>query len=94
MPSPPRRPRHRPRPNWARPTSTAARLLEVPGEAPRRAQTVIVIDGVIDQVIPGFADAPEGATTVDLRDRFVMPGLIDCHTHITGSTARTCGSAG
>ena len=57
-------------------------LLAVPGQAPVRNQTVIVIDGVIDQVVPGFATAPEGATTVNLRDRFVLPGLIDCHTHL------------
>ncbi|HRQ73589.1 MAG TPA: amidohydrolase family protein [Phycisphaerales bacterium] len=25
---------------------------------------------------------------IDLKDRFVMPGLIDCHTHITGQYSR------
>ena len=30
------------------------------------------------------ADVPEGATVVELGDRTLLPGLIDCHTHLTG----------
>ena len=32
----------------------------------------------------GFVDPPPGATVIDLRDKFVLPGLIDCHVHLTG----------
>ncbi len=52
--------------------------------------TVVVKRGRIDQVLPGLVDANslDGAgdadvQTVDLSDRFVLPGLIDSHTHIT-----------
>ncbi len=62
------------------------RLLAVPGEAAMSEATVHVRDGEIVAVLQGYRSAEtiaEGAETVDLRDRFVMPGLIDCHTHIT-----------
>jgi len=39
---------------------------------------VVVRDGRIASV--GTA-APPGAATLDLGDRFVMPGLVDCHSH-------------
>ena len=44
---------------------------------------VIVVDG--NRIVAvGPADrtpAPPGADTLDLANRFVMPGLIDCHSH-------------
>ena len=61
----------------------AGELLAVPGEAPLRNQTIIVEDGQITGVQAGFADV-EGATVVDLRDSFVMPGLMDMHVHLQG----------
>lgn len=45
-------------------------------------QTIVVRDGVITEV--GAAPAvPEGARRVDLHDYWVLPGLIDAHTHLT-----------
>ena len=35
-------------------------------------------------VADGFVDPPPGATLIDLKDSFVLPGLIDCHVHLTG----------
>ena len=62
----------------------AGALLDRPGQAPRGASTVIVRGGKIAEVRDGFAAAPAGAKTIDLRDRFVMPGLIDMHVHLVG----------
>jgi imidazolonepropionase-like amidohydrolase len=42
--------------------------------------TVVLRDGKIISV--GSAPAPAGATTIDARGRFVVPGLIDAHTHL------------
>ncbi len=64
-------------------------LLDSPGQAPREGVTVIVRGGVIDSVRDGYvedveAGDGESVEVVDLRDRYVLPGLIDCHTHMTG----------
>lgn len=61
-------------------------LLAEPGEAPLKNATIVVENGRITAVHRGYRDAADvapGASVVDLKDRFVMPGLIDCHTHIT-----------
>ena len=43
---------------------------------------IIVKDGVIQEVGATVA-MPREAVHIDLSDRMVMPGLIDCHVHIT-----------
>ena len=62
----------------------AGRLLAEPGQLPKAQQSVRIADGRIAQVASGFVDPPPGAKLIDLRDRFVLPGLIDCHVHLTG----------
>jgi len=58
-------------------------LLDIPGQPPRIGATIVLAGNRIVDVADGFVDPPEGAKVIDLRDRFVLPGLIDCHTHIT-----------
>ncbi len=60
----------------------AGRLLDRPGRPPRGASTIVVRDGRIAEIRDGHAAAPEGAKLIDLRDRFVLPGLIDSHVHL------------
>lgn len=67
----------------------AGTLLAVPGQKPLTQQTLIVTDGKVSAVKGGYLDAasagaPADARTIDLKDSFVLPGLIDCHVHITG----------
>ncbi|MEX0876347.1 MAG: amidohydrolase family protein [Phycisphaerales bacterium] len=64
-------------------------LIAVPGEGTRSEMTIVVIDDRIDRVVPGYATAAElnldaDTATIDLKGRWVVPGLIDCHTHLTG----------
>jgi len=72
----------------ARPAVTyihAGRLLDRPDRAPRGPSTVIVRDGKVAEVRDGYAQPAEpGARVIDLRDRFVLPGLIDMHVHLWG----------
>jgi imidazolonepropionase-like amidohydrolase len=62
----------------------AGTLLAEPGREPLAKQTVAVEDGRVVSVRAGFSAAKQGESLIDLSDRFVMPGLIDCHVHLTG----------
>ncbi|MCW3837133.1 amidohydrolase family protein [Sphingomonas canadensis] len=62
----------------------AGRLLDRPGQPPRGNSTIIVRDGRIAEVRDGFAAPEGGAALIDLKDRFVLPGLIDLHVHLLG----------
>jgi imidazolonepropionase-like amidohydrolase len=61
----------------------AGRLLADPanGEVAQR-KTLVVQDGKVLKVEDGFTSAP-GAQTIDLKDSFVLPGLIDGHVHLS-----------
>jgi imidazolonepropionase-like amidohydrolase len=61
----------------------AGTLLATPGEAPKRSQSLWIADGRIKSVAAGFIDPPTGARLIDLKEKFVLPGLIDCHVHLT-----------
>jgi imidazolonepropionase-like amidohydrolase len=62
----------------------AGTLLAEPGREPLAKQTVAIENGRIASLAAGFMAAKNGETLIDLSDRFVMPGLIDCHVHLTG----------
>ena len=66
-------------------------LLAEPAKAPHTDVSLIIHNDRIEAIRPGFAAADsiaaeEGATIeiIDMKAAFVLPGLIDCHTHITG----------
>jgi imidazolonepropionase-like amidohydrolase len=44
--------------------------------------TIVITDGRITAILPGRA-APAGARVIDLAGGTVLPGLIDCHVHLT-----------
>ena len=63
----------------------AAHIIDGRGNEPI-ANGVVVIEG--DRIVsvgPG-STAPAGATVIDLGDATLLPGLIDLHTHLSGST--------
>ncbi len=62
----------------------AGALLDRPGTAPRGPSTIIVENERILAVEDGFREPPSDARVIDLRDAFVMPGLIDSHVHLFG----------
>ena len=62
----------------------AGSVLDRPGQAPRGNTTIIVRDGKIAELRDGFVAPEAGAALVDLRNRFVLPGLVDMHVHLWG----------
>ena len=52
------------------------------GEPPRSGVNVLVNDGRIDRVGRN-ARAPRGATVIDGRGMWLIPGLVDSHMHLT-----------
>ena len=60
----------------------AGQLLDQPGQPPRGPTTIIVRDGKIAEVRDGLVAAEDGARLIDLKEQFVLPGLIDMHVHI------------
>lgn len=59
----------------------ASRWLDVVGGEVRSPANIVIEGSVIRSVGP--RDAPAGATTIDLGDVTLLPGLIDTHTHLT-----------
>jgi len=65
----------------------AGELLAIPGERPLRNQTIVIEDNRIQDVRSGFSNAKDfggNVTVIDLRNRFVLPGLMDMHVHLQG----------
>ncbi|WP_374470592.1 amidohydrolase family protein [Phenylobacterium sp.] len=64
----------------------AGQLLARPGQPPRGPSTLVIRGGKVEAVRDGHLDpaavGAAGARVVDLRDQFVLPGLIDMHVHI------------
>jgi imidazolonepropionase-like amidohydrolase len=71
----------------------AGHLLDRPGRPARGASTLLLRDGRIEAVRDGllqaseFTGVPATVTVIDLRDRYVLPGLIDSHVHLTSDKA-------
>ena len=60
-----------------------ATVLPMDADRELTSHTVVVRNGVIVDVGPtGRVDVPDGATRIDARGLFVMPGLTDMHVHL------------
>lgn len=65
----------------------AGTLLDKPGEKAKSTHTLLIENGKITKVIAGFVDPStlgENVKYIDLKDSFVMPGLMDMHVHLQG----------
>jgi len=63
---------------------TAARLIDGTGSGPVGDAAVVVEGDRITAVgARGAVAVPDGATTIDMGDRTLLPGFVDAHTHIT-----------
>lgn len=65
----------------------AGRLMQDAREDVKSERSVIIEDGRVVAVEKGYVDAtyaPDADTAIiDLKDRFVMPGLMDMHVHLS-----------
>jgi imidazolonepropionase-like amidohydrolase len=67
----------------ARPVAlTHANLIDGARGAFATNATVVLRDGRIAEILAGGAPPPADAQVIDLGGRFLLPGLIDAHTHI------------
>ncbi|MEO5865965.1 MAG: amidohydrolase family protein [Sphingomonas sp.] len=63
----------------------AGRLIDGVTKAERKQVSILIHDDRVTEVREGFVAGPAGARIIDLADRTVLPGLIDCHDHITAA---------
>ncbi|MBT7951170.1 MAG: amidohydrolase family protein [Gammaproteobacteria bacterium] len=68
----------------------AGKLLSVPGEPVLTEKSIVIKAGTIERIVDGYikstelgAVKPEDVSLIDLSDFFVLPGLIDMHTHLS-----------
>jgi imidazolonepropionase-like amidohydrolase len=67
----------------------AGRLLADPATGKvETAKTLVLENGKVARIVDGYVAEP-GGKVVDLKDSFVLPGLIDSHVHLTGQQGPT-----
>lgn len=67
----------------------AGYVLAQPGEGYLKNRTITIEDGRIISLERGFKDQPESTRVINLRDSYVIPGLIDSHVHLTSEFSPT-----
>jgi imidazolonepropionase-like amidohydrolase len=62
---------------------THVRVIDGTGAAPKEDQTIVIRDGNVAELGDGSrVRAPEGAMTIDLSGKTVIPGLVMVHEHL------------
>lgn len=61
-------------------------VIDGTGRAPIIGASVLITGDRISSVATGAINAPAGATRIDGRGKFLIPGLIDVHIHLQGNS--------
>jgi imidazolonepropionase-like amidohydrolase len=64
-----------------------ANVIDGISAAPIKDATVIVRDGRIESISSGKTERPAGATVIDLKGRWLLPGFVDAHAHLADMSA-------
>jgi imidazolonepropionase-like amidohydrolase len=65
---------------------THVMLIDATGADPKSDVTVIVADEKIQSIAPsGVVQLPKDAQVIDGSNKFLIPGLVDSHLHLTGA---------
>jgi imidazolonepropionase-like amidohydrolase len=64
-------------------------LVDVKAEKVLSEMTVIVEGKTITGVERGYKNPPANAQVIDLKNKTVLPGLMDMHVHLEGETSKT-----
>ncbi len=62
----------------------AGTVVAIPGEKPLGPSTIVVRGGRVVEIQPGYVERAD-AQVIDLKDRTLLPGLIDTHVHFSFS---------
>lgn len=72
-----------------------ATLIDGVAPAPMRDASILIQNGRIERIVRGALAGPPGAVVIDLRGRWLLPGLIDAHAHLDNiASARAVVAAG
>ena len=66
----------------------AGRMIDGRSDELQTEVSIVVEDGRITKVVPGFLKPAEGDKLIDLSTHTVMPGLMDMHTHLMGQHSK------
>lgn len=67
----------------------AGNLLAVPGDGYLKNRSITIEDGKIVKIERGFKNQPDDVRVINLRDAYVLPGLIDSHVHLSNEFSPT-----
>lgn len=67
----------------------AGRVIDGLSEQALAERTVVIDNGRIVAIEPGYRKPGSGDTVIDLRKSTLMPGLMDMHVHLTSEYSRT-----
>ena len=65
----------------------AGELLDTDNERVLKKQTIVISEGRIATVVDGYHAVDPDDDVIDLKNAFVMPGLIDMHVHLVTETS-------
>jgi len=68
---------------------TDANVIDVSHPVPAMHQTIIIKDGRIAEIQSGIMTFPDSAVIINLKGKYLIPGLIDSHVHMATDPSGT-----